>query len=344
MAVGPLHGTHEPPFYVCGSDQWVAGYMEGAVRTGRGAAAAALRVMADLTFDNVIDGESTSRRSAAPRWTSMTRPPARSTRPSPLSGAADVDAACAAAARAFRTWGRTTPAHRAPALLRHRPTRWRRGRTSWSRPRYATPASRSPRSGTTNWPRSSTSSGSSPAPPATLPGAGGGGVRRRLHLDAAPRTGRRVRADHAVELPADDGGLEDRPGARGRATRWCSSRPTPRRRQRRAAGPDRRRVPAAAACSTSSAVTGTPAGRWSTHQTPRLVAVTGSVRAGREIAAAAAADLKRTHLELGGNAPVLVFDDVDVARRRRVAGRDRLLQRRPGLHGADPVPRTRKGS
>jgi monoamine oxidase len=41
-AVGPLHGTHEPPFYVCGSDQWVAGYMEGAVRTGQGAAAAAL--------------------------------------------------------------------------------------------------------------------------------------------------------------------------------------------------------------------------------------------------------------------------------------------------------------
>jgi monoamine oxidase len=38
MAVGPLHGKHEPPFYVCGSDQWVCGYMEGAVRTGRGAA------------------------------------------------------------------------------------------------------------------------------------------------------------------------------------------------------------------------------------------------------------------------------------------------------------------
>ena len=42
MSVGPLHGTHEPPFYVCGSDQWVCGYMEGAVRTGRRAAAAAL--------------------------------------------------------------------------------------------------------------------------------------------------------------------------------------------------------------------------------------------------------------------------------------------------------------
>ncbi|WP_020525520.1 flavin monoamine oxidase family protein [Catelliglobosispora koreensis] len=42
MAVGPLHGTHEPPFYFCGSDQWVAGYLEGAVRTGRGAAEAVL--------------------------------------------------------------------------------------------------------------------------------------------------------------------------------------------------------------------------------------------------------------------------------------------------------------
>ena len=48
-AVGPLHGTHEPPFYVCGSDQWVAGYMEGAVRTGRGAAAAALAGLTDPT-------------------------------------------------------------------------------------------------------------------------------------------------------------------------------------------------------------------------------------------------------------------------------------------------------
>jgi monoamine oxidase len=41
--IGPLHGTHEPPFYVAGSDHWVAGYMEGAVRTGRDAARAALR-------------------------------------------------------------------------------------------------------------------------------------------------------------------------------------------------------------------------------------------------------------------------------------------------------------
>jgi monoamine oxidase len=41
-AVGPLHGAHEPPFWIIGSDQWVCGYMEGAVRTGRETAKAIL--------------------------------------------------------------------------------------------------------------------------------------------------------------------------------------------------------------------------------------------------------------------------------------------------------------
>jgi betaine-aldehyde dehydrogenase len=49
------------------------------------------------------------------------------------------------------------------------------------------------------------------------------------------------------------------------------------------------------------------------HPTPQLVSITGSTRAGREVAATAATDLKRTHLELGGKAPVIVFDDADVA-------------------------------
>jgi betaine-aldehyde dehydrogenase len=49
------------------------------------------------------------------------------------------------------------------------------------------------------------------------------------------------------------------------------------------------------------------------HRTPAMVSITGSVRAGREVARAAADDLKRVHLELGGKAPVIVFDDADVA-------------------------------
>ena len=49
------------------------------------------------------------------------------------------------------------------------------------------------------------------------------------------------------------------------------------------------------------------------HPTPQMVSITGSVRAGREVAMAAAADLKRVHLELGGKAPVVVFDDADIA-------------------------------
>ncbi len=50
-----------------------------------------------------------------------------------------------------------------------------------------------------------------------------------------------------------------------------------------------------------------------THPDPQFVSITGSTRAGMEVAAAAAPDLKRTHLELGGKAPVLVFEDADLA-------------------------------
>jgi len=49
------------------------------------------------------------------------------------------------------------------------------------------------------------------------------------------------------------------------------------------------------------------------HPTPAMVSITGSARAGMQVAEAAAKDLKRVHLELGGKAPVIVFDDVDVA-------------------------------
>ena len=48
------------------------------------------------------------------------------------------------------------------------------------------------------------------------------------------------------------------------------------------------------------------------HPTPQFVSITGSVRAGIEVATAAALSLKRPHLELGGKAPVVIFDDADL--------------------------------
>ncbi|MGI8575509.1 MAG: gamma-aminobutyraldehyde dehydrogenase [Egibacteraceae bacterium] len=48
------------------------------------------------------------------------------------------------------------------------------------------------------------------------------------------------------------------------------------------------------------------------HDGPAMVSVTGSIRAGMEVAKAGADNLKRVHLELGGKAPVMVFDDADV--------------------------------
>ncbi|GAA4836277.1 gamma-aminobutyraldehyde dehydrogenase [Saccharopolyspora rosea] len=50
------------------------------------------------------------------------------------------------------------------------------------------------------------------------------------------------------------------------------------------------------------------------HPVPAMVSITGSVRAGMQVAGAAAVDVKRVHLELGGKAPVVVFDDADVDR------------------------------
>ncbi|MEY3537384.1 MAG: hypothetical protein RL645_198 [Actinomycetota bacterium] len=47
---------------------------------------------------------------------------------------------------------------------------------------------------------------------------------------------------------------------------------------------------------------------------PQMIAITGSVRAGMEVAKSAALDVKRVHLELGGKAPVIVFGDADLAR------------------------------
>jgi len=48
------------------------------------------------------------------------------------------------------------------------------------------------------------------------------------------------------------------------------------------------------------------------HEIPQMVSITGSVRAGMEVATSAAKDLKKVHLELGGKAPVVIFDDANL--------------------------------
>src|SRR5206468_1323895 len=59
---------------------------------------------------------------------------------------------------------------------------------------------------------------------------------------------------------------------------------------------------------------GVPVGeRIATHPDVRLVSLTGDVETGRHVARAASDNLKRVHLELGGKAPVVVFDDADPA-------------------------------
>ncbi|MEZ3183076.1 aminobutyraldehyde dehydrogenase [Streptomyces pimonensis] len=61
------------------------------------------------------------------------------------------------------------------------------------------------------------------------------------------------------------------------------------------------------------------------HPVPAMVSVTGSVRAGTEVAGSAAVDVKRLHLELGGKAPVVVAADADLAQAARGIARAALF-------------------
>jgi 1-pyrroline dehydrogenase len=69
---------------------------------------------------------------------------------------------------------------------------------------------------------------------------------------------------------------------------------------------------------------GVPVGeRIVSHPDVRLVSLTGDVQTGKQIARTAADTLKRVHLELGGKAPMVIFDDADpkaVAEGIRLAG------------------------
>ena len=70
-----------------------------------------------------------------------------------------------------------------------------------------------------------------------------------------------------------------------------------------------------------------------------MVSITGCTRAGIAVAKSAAADLKRAHLEPAGKAPVVVFDDADIAAAIEGISVAGLVQRRPGLYGGHPGAR-----
>ena len=79
------------------------------------------------------------------------------------------------------------------------------------------------------------------------------------------------------------------------------------------------------------------------HPKVAMVSLTGDIGTGQKVLQAAAKTIKRTHLELGGKAPVIVFDDADIEGGRRGREDLRLLQRRAGLHRRLPHLRRRQG-
>ena len=82
----------------------------------------------------------------------------------------------------------------------------------------------------------------------------------------------------------------------------------------------------------------------SEHPDIAMISITGSVGAGKAVARAASDSLKRVHLELGGKAPVIVFDDADIDGGRREPEGDVVLQLGAGLHGAVPGDRRVEGA
>ena len=74
------------------------------------------------------------------------------------------------------------------------------------------------------------------------------------------------------------------------------------------------------------------------HETVRKISFTGSTRVGALLMRGAADSIKRLSLELGGNAPFIVFDDADLDARHRGGGRLEVPQWRPDLRLREPHP------
>jgi hypothetical protein len=137
------------------------------------------------------------------------------------STAEDIEVALDAAHGAKDAWGKTSVAERSAALLNKIADRMEQNLEMLAVPRPGTTASRCAR----RWPPTcrwrSTTSATSPA--ACAPGRAHGRARRQHRRLPLPRAARRRRADHPVELPAADGGVEARAGAGRRQLRGAQA-------------------------------------------------------------------------------------------------------------------------
>ncbi|WP_435744734.1 gamma-aminobutyraldehyde dehydrogenase [Nocardioides sp. SYSU DS0663] len=266
--------------------------------------------MAQHTFSNVVDGQVTG---AASGDTYDVVDPATGEvyAAAPLSGREDVDRAYAAADRAFETWGRTTPQERSLALLRIADALEARA------DEFVAAECRD-----TGKPIHLTAS--EEMPPTVDHFRFFAGACRVLEGKSAGE----YLADHTSFIRREPIGVI------GQVTPWNYPLPMMvwKIAPALAAGNTVVLKPSDTTPATSTmmaelaqeflppGVLNVVCGDRDTgralvaHPTPQMVAITGSVRAGMEVAGSAASDLKRVHLELGGKAPVVVFDDADVAR------------------------------
>ena len=172
---------------------------------------------------------------------------------------------------------------------------------------------------------------------------------KRVYGDIIPQTvadaphpgaqaaGGRVRRDHALELPQRHDHPQGRPGA-GRRLHHGAQAGERRRPTRRWPWPSSPSAPASRrACSTSITGSAGPIGaELCANKTVRKISFTGSTDVGKILLKQCADTVKRVSMELGGNAPFIVFDDADLD--EAVEGRDRLQvpQRRPDLRLRQP--------
>ena len=171
-------------------------------------------------------------------------------------------------------------------------------------------------------------------------------VRPGVDVEITPRAARRRRAHHAVELPDRDPRLEDRAGARLRQLRRVQARRRSSRlgvgaRRDRAAAPGCRRARFNLVMGSRRRRRRTSPGR---PARARRLSFTGSQAVGTAWRRRSPRGSAKYQLEMGGKNPLVVLDDADLERRRRLRGPGRVLPDRPALHGEQPVDRRPPGS